>query len=228
MTLQVEAVGPRIPPGKDRSRAERFCGALAALGGHRAAVAWLSLLFVAVAAPWIYAAAQSQNGRVDAEIARAPRLAGSAHSRGVSAESRRFVGSWRLVSFEGRSPDGRVVHPMGEQPSGQLIYDATGQVSVQYMRRGRPQFASGDLHQGTPEEIKAAFEGYIGYWGTYDVDAKAKIVTHHVIGAAFPNWVEGDQRRFYSFDHNHLTFRTPPILIGGVQTTNVIVWERVE
>jgi hypothetical protein len=117
---------------------------------------------------------------------------------------------------------------MGEQPSGQLIYDARGQMSLQYMRRDRPRFASGDLHQGTPDEIKAAFEGYIGYWGTYDIDEKAGIVMHHVTGAAFPNWVGGDQRRFYSFDRNHLTFRTPSILIGGVQTTNVIVWERIE
>jgi hypothetical protein len=219
MTLQIDTNHQTIPIEKACSRAERSRAGIV----RCAAVAGFSLLLVAVAAAWTYAAAQSR-----ARSGRGVTAGASAHSRRVSAETKRFVGSWRLISFEGRSPDGHVVHPMGEQPSGQLIYEANGQMSVQYMRRDRPKFVSGDLHQGTPEEIKAAFDGYIGYWGTYDVDEKARIVTHHVTGAAFPNWVGGDQRRFYRFAPHHLTFRTPPILMGGVQTTNVVVWQRVE
>lgn len=227
MTLQIEAIHHFTLSENDRGQFEPLGAGSLGRRRPRKFSAW-PILLLAVAAPWTCAATQGVEGSTRGDSARATRQTGSARSRRASADTNRFVGSWRLVSFEGRSPDGRRIHPMGEQPSGQLIYDAKGQVSVQYMRRDRPEFASGDLHQGSPEEIKAAFEGYIGYWGTYDVDERAGTVTHHVAGASFPNWVGGEQKRFYSFDHNHLTFKTPPILIGGVETTNVIVWERIE
>src|SRR5262245_28359201 len=127
-----------------------------------------------------------------------------------------LVGSWKLSSFEAHSPDGHLSHPMGENASGLLIYTATRRMSVQLMRRDRPHFAAGNRLQGTPEEIKAAFEGFVGYWGTFDVDEKAKTVTHHVAGASFPNWIGTDQKRFYEFDRDRLTLSTPLITAGGV------------
>ena len=53
MTHQIETADRVTPVEQARSRSERFCADLVLRPGHRAAVAWLSLLFVAVAAPRI-------------------------------------------------------------------------------------------------------------------------------------------------------------------------------
>jgi hypothetical protein len=144
-------------------------------------------------------------------------------------EAGRFPGAWRLVSAEYRAPDGSVVEsPWGSEPQGLLMYDAYGNMSVNLGRRERPRFASGDQLRGTPEEIKAAFESYNAYWGRYEVDERARTVTHHVQYAMFPNWTGTKQVRRYKFQDNKLILTTPPIRRGGQDVIGVIVWERVQ
>ena len=138
----------------------------------------------------------------------------------------KFVGTWTLKSFEFRLSDGTVTNPMGKEATGMLMYDAHGHMSAQMMRTGRPIFASGDQQKGTPEEIKAAFEGYIAYFGDYVIDVDEKAVIHRTKGAMFPNMVGQDQKRFYEFSGNRLTLTTVPIQFGGVQITGVLTWER--
>lgn len=94
--------------------------------------------------------------------------------------SQQLVGTWRLVSRETRRPDGHVPYFCGEHPVGQLMYDAAGNMSVAFMRRGRSQFAGADKSQCTPAEIKEAFDGFQSYFGTYEIDEEKKTVTHHV------------------------------------------------
>lgn len=98
-----------------------------------------------------------------------------------------FVGTWRLLSCEFHAASGKVVYPLGADVQGLIIYTEQGYVSATLMRPSRPCFASGNQAQGTPEEIKAAFEGYVAYYGTYEVDQEEGTVTHHVQGSMFPN-----------------------------------------
>ncbi len=139
----------------------------------------------------------------------------------------RFIGTWRLVSSEFRRSDDTIVYPYGEDAIGLLIYAATGHMAVQLLRAHRPLFAAGDPYRGTPEEIRAAFEGYIAYFGSYEVNEAEGVVTHHVHGASFPNWIGGDQQRFFAFAGNQLILSTPPILAGTATMTGVLIWERV-
>ena len=137
-----------------------------------------------------------------------------------------LVGSWRLLSVEGRSTDGKVTLEYGPKPLGRLTYDASGRMSVHLLNPNRRRFASGDFLRPTPEELKEAFEGYFGYFGTYTVDETAGVVTHHVEGAAYPNYIGTAQRRFVLLDGNRLTLRTPPERAGGADITYVLIWER--
>jgi hypothetical protein len=137
-----------------------------------------------------------------------------------------LVGAWRLVSFESRAASGDVRYPLGRAPVGRLQYDATGFMSVQLMDPGRPQFASGDLTRGSDAELRAAIGGYVAYYGTYTVDPARGSVTHHVEGALFPNWVGGNQVRGFRLDGDRLTITTPPIRVGGEDSTTVLVWAR--
>ena len=138
-----------------------------------------------------------------------------------------FVGHYRLLSVEYRSDDGEVMYPMGRRAIGRIMYDAGGNMSVQYMDAQRPLFASGDWLGGTPAEIKAAFEGLRTYFGTYDVDEGKGTVTHHLEAGSFPNWAGRDNVRFFRFFDNCLELRTTPLLMGGKYVTGRLVWERI-
>jgi len=138
-----------------------------------------------------------------------------------------FVGTWKLVSLEVRQSDGQIVYPYGRDVIGVISYDARGNMSVQLMRSDRPAFAINDPQKGTPEEIKAAFEGFISYFGTYEIDEEKGAVTHRVRGSSFPNWVGSDQIRFFEFSGNRLTLRARPIQLGGIAATSLLIWERV-
>jgi len=139
-----------------------------------------------------------------------------------------FIGTWKLLSLEFQRSDGQLTYPMGRDVVGIVMYDANGHMSVQIMRPDRPAFASGDQLDGTPMEIKSAFEGFVAYYGIYEVNQEEGTVTHHLEGSLFPNWVGSAQRRFFEFSGNRLTLSTPPILFGGQQVTGVLIWERAE
>jgi hypothetical protein len=148
------------------------------------------------------------------------------HKKGFMMENQ-FIGTWKLVSFEFRDSNDNVTYPFGKDAIGVITYDQVGYMSVQLMIVDRPRFLSDDPQRGTPDEIKAAFEGFISYFGTFTVSESDRTVTHHLDGSSFPNWVGGDQKRFYKFSGNRLTLSTPPIPVNGVSMTGHLIWERM-
>jgi hypothetical protein len=138
-----------------------------------------------------------------------------------------LVGTWRLVSWESRRSDGEIVYPYGRDVIGILNYDAAGNMSVQFMRPDRPVFSISDPQKGTPTETKAAFDGFIAYFGTYEVNEKEGTVTHRLRGCSFPNWVGSDQTRSFEFSGNRLTVRAPSIQFGGITVSSLLIWERM-
>jgi len=113
------------------------------------------------------------------------------------------------------------------------MYDYTGHVAVQIMRRpDRPKFKSGVPTQGTPEELKAAFEGYSAYHGTYEVNEREGFVIHHVEGSLFPNEVGKDKIRFYELLSNDRIALIATSIVGGKTEPKSplarrLTWERV-
>jgi len=130
-----------------------------------------------------------------------------------------IVGAWRLVSFEAREPDGSVTHPYGEHPAGLLMYDSTGRMAVQIMRRDRQHLSSNDLEAVAPEELKTAIEGFTAFFGTYEIDEKERVITHHVEGHLLPNSAGKSLRRHFELSNNRL------ILMPTA--TRRVTWERI-
>jgi len=89
---------------------------------------------------------------------------------------------------------------LGENVSGLLVYDGGGNMSAHVMRNDRPLFAAKDPARGTDAELRAAFEDYGSYFGTYTIDQTRQTVTHQVRGAWYPNWIGHDQVRHFKFD----------------------------
>lgn len=138
-----------------------------------------------------------------------------------------FIGTWKLVSSEFRLPDGSLIYPYGKDAAGILIYSASGYMCAQIMSRNRLTFASRDRLIGTAEEIKSAYEGYIAYFGTYEVNQDEGAIIHRVEGALFPNMVGADQKRFFELSGDRLTLSTPEIRLGGQQVAGILHWKRI-
>ena len=136
-----------------------------------------------------------------------------------------FVGTWRLVSYELRGTDGQTRFPFGQDPAGYIMYSDEGYVSAALMSSGRTSFASGDWEVGTPGEYREAVRTYVSYCGRYEVLPDR--VIHHVELSLFPNWCSTGQERFYEFEGDRLELSTPPILLGGIEQTAHLVWDRV-
>jgi len=138
------------------------------------------------------------------------------------------IGAWKLLSFESRESNGEVHFPYGQDPQGMLIYTAAGRMAVQLMQVNRPRFAIGDSAKGTAGEIKASFEGYLAYFGTYNLNPAGGFVVHQVERSLFPNWEGQGLKRFYKLPGNQLVLTTPPTVWGGGALVSELVWERVE
>jgi hypothetical protein len=145
----------------------------------------------------------------------------------MSSPLTEFVGTWRLVSYQARDSNGQVQYPMGDHVSGRLTYDSAGNMSAQVGRNDRPPFAEKDPLRGTDAEVRAAFEGYTSYFGTYTIDANRRTVTHHVQGASYPNWIASAQLRHYNFDGTRLSL-SAPLVEDGQTLEFVLIWERVQ
>jgi Lipocalin-like domain len=143
---------------------------------------------------------------------------------GQSAPS--LVGTWQLVAYEARDSAGGVQYPLGQGAIGQFTFDANGHMSLMLMKPDRPLFASHDLHRGTDAEVRAAFDGFIAYFGTYTVDPAKRTVALHMRAASYPNWVGGDQIRYYKLDGPRLVLTTPPIPVNGRSLVLTLAWER--
>jgi Lipocalin-like domain len=136
-----------------------------------------------------------------------------------------LVGTWRLISWENRTADGDVSHPLGKDASGYIAYNDDGYMFVAIMRPARTHFVAGDLLGGTTDEKAHAAETYVSYCGRYQFHGDA--VIHHVELSLFPNWVGVDQERLVNISAEQLTLSTRPLLLDGRQRTAHLVWERV-
>ena len=60
-----------------------------------------------------------------------------------------------------------------------------------------PRLASGDWKRATEAEKANAYDGYVGYFGTYQVDTEKHTLRHNVEGALNPNYTNTLQLRPY-------------------------------
>ena len=138
-----------------------------------------------------------------------------------------LVGTWRLLSWENRDVSGgEVIHPLGEDAVGYIMYGRDGYMSVAISRPDRARFAAGDLLGGGTGERARAAETYVSYCGRYEF--RGETVVHFVELSLFPNWVGAEQERLVEVAGDRLTLSTRPMVLGGVLRTASLTWERVQ
>jgi hypothetical protein len=132
---------------------------------------------------------------------------GSRAEQPVALAPGSLVGTWALVSVEERQPSGKTVHWMGPKPRGLLIYDRAGNMSVQIMRDPVAPPASADPR-----------DGYVAYFGRYEVREREGVVVHRVQGSVRPSEVGAEYTRSARVSGDRL--------ILGLTATRTLTWQR--
>jgi hypothetical protein len=151
--------------------------------------------------------------------------------------AKQLIGVWDLVSYEDHRPNGEVLQWWGQHPSGVLMYSPSGRMAVQFMRDPRATFTAGRvwgrdnqklLPTASAAEIRDAYAGYYAYFGSYDVDERARAVTHHITSSLRSHEVGTDNVRPFELTGNRLVFRFTVTADDGETRARIIVWRRSE
>lgn len=136
-----------------------------------------------------------------------------------------LIGSYHLVSWHNVDSAGRINYPLGKDASGYINYTDDGYMYVHLMAKRRPKQTIGDLFSGDPNELMQSASSHLSYCGTYELLENE--VIHHVQISSYPNWVNTQQRRQFSFVNGclQLSALNVPFADGAIDAH--LVWRRV-
>jgi hypothetical protein len=158
-----------------------------------------------------------------------PRSSDTSH-----ATRRDLIGTWRLLSIRLVGSNGSTVDPFfGTDPTGILIYDPSGWMSVQIAEGQRPAMdaPASFVSRATPGEtaedaqLKASvLDTYYAYFGTWRFDEDTSSVVHDVKSSLIPGESGKSYSQTVSLVGGQLVFSRPTSNGAIVQEK---VWERV-
>jgi hypothetical protein len=99
------------------------------------------------------------------------------------------------------------------------MYDQAGNMAVQLMRTDEHATAYSDM-----ADLQTAMQGFLAYYGRYEVDETEHIVRHHVSGASYFGYRGTTQIRHYEFSGDTLTLKAKSPFD---ESTRLLVWRRV-
>jgi len=125
----------------------------------------------------------------------------------------RIVGTWRLVSTDGRDDAGTVLPPpYGPKPMGLVVFQADGRMMAVLC----------DGRSSLPADAPRQF---VSYAGNYMFDGVT--LSTRVDASSEASRIGGDQVRSVRFDNGRLVLRPPRRLFAGVMQHQTLVWERI-
>jgi hypothetical protein len=130
---------------------------------------------------------------------------------------------YRLVTTETKDEKGQWMPNARSTALGYILYDPTGQMAAQIMPRDRKKYAA---TPPTPDEARAAIQGYTAYFGTFVVNEAEKYVIHRREGQINPGG-DVDLKRFYEFVGNRLILTPAPANAPTQPGNNRLTWERL-
>ena len=140
-------------------------------------------------------------------------------------EGRRFVGMWRLVSWQQRMTDGTARQPANSVAY--IIYTDTGHVCYIAMNPNRPAWAS--ERTPTPDEALSGITGFGSYCARVEVHAKEGFVLHHVEIEKTPNIVGRTRKRWFTFEgSDRISLRVDRAELAPGVADSTLTWERVK
>jgi Lipocalin-like domain len=138
----------------------------------------------------------------------------------------RLFGVWRLVSTEQRMADGtcRASRKFGPNGIGFLFYSYPNRMCAMLVDPRRAHWKSED--DPTAEDLRATFDHFNAYCGTFEVNPDENSVLHHIEIGMVPNETGESSKRYLEFVGEQLVLRVaPPLPKGMLEYT--LTWARV-
>jgi len=136
-----------------------------------------------------------------------------------------IAGTWRLVSYQEKTPGGTVVNPFGETPQGIVIFEPGGYVSLQIMKIPRVSFPAG-YERATAEQVKAVHEAYLAYYGSWTVDETHSVILENIRASNQPYLNNQMTTQHFDLDGKRLNLRTEFDNQGEARSV-LFVWEKI-
>ncbi|MEO7487687.1 MAG: lipocalin-like domain-containing protein [Ferruginibacter sp.] len=128
--------------------------------------------------------------------------------------SSNLVGTWRLIEYtDFDTTSGKVIHPYGEHPKGYFTYTKSGIVNLNISAE-KPIIVSADSEYIKQFSVGVLLDNACGYFGTYTIDDKKSVVTHHVKGGSVLSYIGTDQPRRFILKGDTLLIGDPEFKIG--------------
>jgi hypothetical protein len=145
---------------------------------------------------------------------------------GVAQSSGSLVGTWRLVSVESKTLQGKV-NPtaFGKNPTGFATFTAESRMTLIMSDDGRKPLSVLDRVSAPIAERAEAFATFVAYAGSYTFTGDK--VVFHVQASSIQNWVNTDLTRSVTFKDGRVSLTTMTTQKGGVLQTIETTWERV-
>ena len=111
-------------------------------------------------------------------------------------ENNKLVGTWRLIEYTDLDTlTHKWTYPYGKNPRGYFTYTSTNIVNLK-ISTDKPLLLTEDSLKKSSISCYNFIENYsFGYFGTYSIDWKKSIVTHHVKGGSVPWYIDTEQPR---------------------------------
>jgi hypothetical protein len=144
----------------------------------------------------------------------------------MTAEHKKFVGFWKLISNERRNDKGELLSSNPGQ-YGYIIYTAAGYMTVHMVQPDRKPYAS--VGQPTGQEARQNLRTYTNYFGPFYIHEADGYVVHDQVGSlGVGRGGYSPQQRYYRFVGNRLLLQPPPTYNpDGTVTQGTITWEKV-
>lgn len=122
------------------------------------------------------------------------------HKRGVVDHSQnlsnKLIGTWKLIEFSDLDTiTGQWKYDYGKHPKGYFTYTKSGIVNLNISVDTILAITEDSAKNYNVNLLKWLYNNSFGYFGTYSVDNKKSIVTHHVTGGSLPWFIDTDQPR---------------------------------
>jgi hypothetical protein len=131
-----------------------------------------------------------------------------------------LFGAWRLLSLDAIKANGEATTGwLGRKPTGLLVYDRSGYMSVQIMSGPRERSVERDKN-------RPSGPAYYAYFGAFDVDDRVHTITHIVLGSLRSEEVGVTYTQDFELSHDELTLLTARHLVDGEERRNRIAWQR--
>jgi len=161
-------------------------------------------------------------------------LAGAAGARMpfVAAAQRtswrsQLLGAWSLINAISLT-DGKLKPWFGRTPpiTGILMYLDNGWMSVQ-IAGARPETNPANFDDLPANDRTKWLGQYYAYYGRFEIDEAARVVTHHITDSLLPYERAAVYRRKFDLHDDVLTLITEPWQDGSKTGFNRLIWKRM-